>query len=174
MWSWIITFSGKELHVCHESHGIDYFFLMMFPHDGKIVTVDQRTYHDPQRPNAPTNVNPIVDTSLNNTTTPSLLEVGLGLFVDTSMKDSFPLVQPPMELSDTVDCACSLLPPKLYLVDSDQVSLVNRTKIFCSDFKRPSEVLLGSACCTISYVHTPWGNCNKCSSMIVSIKDSVS
>ena len=67
-----------------------------------------------------------------------------------------------------------LLPPKLYLVVFYQVSLVNQTRITCSDFRRPLEVLLGSACCTISHVHTPWGNCNKCSSMIVSVKDSVS
>ena len=67
-----------------------------------------------------------------------------------------------------------LLPPKLYLVVFYQVSLVNRTRITCSDFRRILEVLLGSACCTISHVHTPWGNCNKFYSMIVSIKDSVS
>ena len=48
-----------------------------------------------------------------------------------------------------------VLPPKLYLVVFYQVSLVNRTKMICSDFIRPSEVLLGSACCTISHVHTP-------------------
>ena len=67
-----------------------------------------------------------------------------------------------------------VLPPKLYLVAYYQVSLVNRTKIFCSDFRRPLEVLLGSACCIISNLHTLWGNCNKCYSMIVSVKDSVS
>ena len=66
-----------------------------------------------------------------------------------------------------------MLPPKLYLVVFYQVSLVNRTGLTCLDFKRPVGVLLGSACCTISHVHTPWGNCNKCSSMIVSLKDSV-
>ena len=65
-----------------------------------------------------------------------------------------------------------LLPPKLYLVVFYQVSLVNQTRITCSDCKRPLEVLLGSACCTISHAHTPWGNCNKCSSMIASVKDS--
>ena len=54
-----------------------------------------------------------------------------------------------------------MLPPKLYLVVFYQVSLENRTKMICSDFKRPSEVLLGSACCTISHVHTLWGSCNK-------------
>ena len=72
-----------------------------------------------------------------------------------------------------VDCL-SLLPPKLYLVVFYQVSLVNQTMITCLDFRRPLEVLLGSACFTISHVHTPWRNCNKCSSMIVSINDSVS
>ena len=48
-----------------------------------------------------------------------------------------------------------MLPPKLYLVVFYQVSLVNRTKMICLDFRRPSELLLGSACCTISHVHTP-------------------
>ena len=67
----------------------------------------------------------------------------------------------------------AVLPPKLYLVVFYQVILVNRTGLTCSDFKRPVGVLLGSACCTISHVHTPWGNCNKCSSMIVSVKDSI-
>ena len=50
-----------------------------------------------------------------------------------------------------------MLPPKLYLVVFYQVSLVNRTNIFCSNFRRPSEVLLGSDFCTISHVHTPLG-----------------
>ena len=71
---------------------------------------------------------------------------------------------------DTEKELCSLLPPKLYLVVFYQVSLVTQTGITFSDFRRPLEVLLGSACCTISHVHTPWGNCNKCSSMIVSVK----
>ena len=68
----------------------------------------------------------------------------------------------------------AVLPPKLYLVVFYQVSLVNRTGLTCSDFKRPVGVLLGSACYTISHVHTPWGNCNKFYSMIVSVKDLVS
>ena len=50
-----------------------------------------------------------------------------------------------------------VLPPKLYLVVFYQVSLVNQKRITCSDFKRPFELLLGSACCTISHVHTPGG-----------------
>ena len=35
-----------------------------------------------------------------------------------------------------------MLPPKLYLVVFYQVSLVNQTNIFCSDFTRLSEVLV--------------------------------
>ena len=37
-----------------------------------------------------------------------------------------------------------LLPPKLYLVVFYQVSLVNQKRITCSNFKRPSVLLLGS------------------------------
>ena len=81
---------------------------------------------------------------------------------------------PMTRLSTCTTVGARMLLPKLYLVVFYQVILVNQTKILCSDFKKPSEVLLGTACCTISHVHTPWGNCNKCSSMIVSVKDSVS
>ena len=37
-----------------------------------------------------------------------------------------------------------VLPPKVYLVVFYQVSLVNRTRITCSDFREPSVLLLGS------------------------------
>ena len=87
---------------------------------------------------------------------------------------SYPLLALKTKSSTCPTVGATMLPPKLYLVVFYQVSLVNRTRITCSDFRRPVEVLLGSACCTISHVHTPWGNCNKCSSMIVSIKDSIS
>ena len=38
------------------------FCLMMFPHDGKIVTVDQLTYHNPQGLTTPANDIPTVNT----------------------------------------------------------------------------------------------------------------
>ena len=38
------------------------FRLMMFPHEGKIVTVDQLTYHDPQGLTTPANVIPTITT----------------------------------------------------------------------------------------------------------------
>ena len=67
-----------------------------------------------------------------------------------------------------------VLPPKLYLVVFYQVSPVNRTKMICSDFRRPSELLLGSVVVLYHMFIPPWGSCNKCSSMIVYVKDSVS
>ena len=38
------------------------FYLMMFPHEGKIVMVDQLTYHDPHWLTAPANVIPTITT----------------------------------------------------------------------------------------------------------------
>ena len=79
-------------------------------------------------------------------------------------KDSRVLTSSPLNRRSIRECVpdgAGMLPPKLYLVVFYQVSLVNWTKMICSDFKRPLEVLLRSACCTISHVHTPWGSCNK-------------
>ena len=67
-----------------------------------------------------------------------------------------------------------LLPPKLYLVVFYQVSLVNQIRIACSYFRRPSFLLLGNFVVPYHMFIPPWGSCNKCSSMIVSVKDSVS
>ena len=92
-------------------------------------------------------------------------------------RDSRVLTSSPLNRRSVRECVpdgARMLPPKLYLVVFYQVSLVNWIGLTCSNFKTPVEVLLGSACCTISHVHTPWGSCNKCSSMIVSVKDSVS
>ena len=74
------------------------FHLMRFPHEGKIMTVDQLTYHDPQGLTAPAsviptintidlqgmtthaNVIPPVNTMVNNIPASPLLNVGPGLF----------------------------------------------------------------------------------------------
>ena len=39
------------------------FLLMMFPHEGKIVIVDQLTYHDPQGLTASANIIPTITTT---------------------------------------------------------------------------------------------------------------
>ena len=90
------------------------FRLMIFPHEGNIVTVDQLTYHDPQGLTTPTNVIPTintidlqgmtthanvipaVNTMVDNIPPSPLLNVGPGLFADTTMTASFPLVSPPL------------------------------------------------------------------------------
>ena len=88
------------------------FHLMMFPHEGKIMTVDQLTYHDLQGlttlanviPTITTietqgetthaNVIPAINTMVDNTPSYPLLNVGPSLFVDTTMMAHFPLVSP--------------------------------------------------------------------------------
>ena len=97
------------------------FHLMMFPHEGKIVTVDQLIYHDPQGLTTPTiviptitaiepqgttthaNVIPAINTMVDNTPSSLLLNVGPGLFVDTTMTTHFPLVSPPPTQNETAD-----------------------------------------------------------------------
>ena len=97
------------------------FHLMMFPHEGKIVTVDQLTYHDLQGlttlanviPTITTielqwitthaNVVPAINTMVDNTLASPLLNVGPGLFTDTTMTTPFPLVLPPPTQKDNMD-----------------------------------------------------------------------
>ena len=89
------------------------FHLMMFPHEGKIVTVDQLTYHDLQGLTTPANVIPTItthtkvipttNTMVENTPASPLLNVGPGLFADTSMMAPFPLVSPPPTQNETAD-----------------------------------------------------------------------
>ena len=84
------------------------FHLMMFPHEGKIVMVDQLTYHDPQGLTTPANiiptintidmqgmnthanVIPAVNTMVDNIPASPLLNVGPGLFTNTTMKTPYP------------------------------------------------------------------------------------
>ena len=86
------------------------FHLMMFPHEGNIMTVDQLTYHDPrglttlsnvihmintidlQGLTATTNVIPMVNTMVDKKLASPLLNVGPRLFANTTMETSFPFV----------------------------------------------------------------------------------
>ena len=77
------------------------FCLMMFPHDGNIVTMDQLTYHHPHGPTTTEIVIPTVHISINNITIPSMMVFGPILFVDTSMMASFPSLPPSLASSET-------------------------------------------------------------------------
>ena len=94
---------------------------MMFPHEGKIVTANQLTYHDLQVLTSPTNVIPTIttiepqgmprhanvvptiNTMVENTPASPPLNVGPRLFVDTTMTAHFPLVSPPPTQNETMD-----------------------------------------------------------------------
>ena len=100
---------------------------MMFPHEGKIVTVDKLTYHDPQGLIAPTNiiptittiesqgvtahanVIPVTNTMVENTPASPPLNVGPGLFTDPTMMAPFPLMSPLLTQNETAN---------LYMVSS--------------------------------------------------------
>ena len=56
------------------------FRLLMFPHDGKIVTISQLTYYDPKGLPTVEHVLPIVDTTNESVSIPSLSIFGPGLF----------------------------------------------------------------------------------------------
>ena len=97
------------------------FHLMMFPHEGNIVMVDQLTYHDlqglmalanviptintiePQGMTTHANVVPAINTMVDNAPASLLLNVGPGLFADTTMMTHFPLVSPPPTQNETAD-----------------------------------------------------------------------
>ena len=87
---------------------------------------------------------------------------------------SYPLLALNTKSSICPIVGARMLPPKLYLVVFYQVSLVNQTRIACSDFRRPSVLLLGNFVVIYPMFIPSWLSCNKCSSMIVSVKDSVS
>ena len=57
---------------------------------------------------------------------------------------SYPLLALKTRSSTHPTVGARMLPPKLYLVVFYQVILVNRIMITCSDFRRPSVLLLGS------------------------------
>ena len=85
------------------------------------MIVDQLTYHDLQGLTTPTNliptittiepqgmtthanVVPTINTMVDNTLASPLLNVGLRLFVDTTMMAHFPLVSPPPTQNETAD-----------------------------------------------------------------------
>ena len=85
------------------------FHLMMFPHEWKIMTVDQLTYHDPQGLtvptnvilkintidpqglNPPTNVIPMTNTMVDNIPASPLLNLGPGGVFQYHHDDLFPL-----------------------------------------------------------------------------------
>ena len=61
------------------------FRLLMFPHDGNTMTIDQLTYYDPKGPATPEQVLP----TINNVSIPFLSIVGQGYFSNAPLTDTF-------------------------------------------------------------------------------------
>ena len=71
------------------------FRLLMFPHDGKIVTIKKLTYYDPKGMATLKQVLPTINTAIHSVSIPSLSVIGSGFFSNAPMKDTY-LSLPPL------------------------------------------------------------------------------
>jgi hypothetical protein len=62
------------------------FYTMIFPHNGKIVTIDQLTHHEPNQSRYIDNILPLIHASSNIS---PILEVGPGIFHNLSLMGSY-------------------------------------------------------------------------------------
>jgi hypothetical protein len=71
------------------------FQMMMFPHNGKIITIDQVSHYEPNHSSNTDNILPLVHTSSDAYT---LMDMGLGIFKDPSLLGAYlgapPLIHP--------------------------------------------------------------------------------
>ena len=86
---------GRSYMYAMQAVASTVFRILMFPHNGKIVSVDQLTYYNPKRMATPEHILPTVDIVIDNASIPSLYVVGLGLFSNTPMMDTFLSLPPP-------------------------------------------------------------------------------
>jgi len=73
------------------------FRIMMFPHDGKIITVDQLTYYKKKTSNTPNGMLPFVGSSPKLITT--YIEHRPGLFKPSTLLVTYPRDLPLLEVS---------------------------------------------------------------------------
>ena len=83
------------------------FRTMMFPHEGRVVKVDQLTYHDPNAPTTPENVLPMVEQPVSGATTSFVSSMGPGVYSDAPMTSTFPSIPPPSPATEVSDL-CTL------------------------------------------------------------------
>ena len=65
------------------------FWLLMFPHDGKIMNIDQLMYFDMKGLATPKDSLPTIDTTIDSVSIPSVSIIGLGLFSNAHMAYTF-------------------------------------------------------------------------------------
>ena len=76
------------------------FRLLMFPHGGKIMTIDQLMYYDLKGPATLEHVLPTIKTTIDRVSIPSLPFVGSGLFSSAPMTNTFFSLPPPPSLTN--------------------------------------------------------------------------
>ena len=101
------------------------FRIMMFPHEGRVVKVDQLTYYDPKAAATPENVLPMIEQTISgapntdgssigpmlpiveqltpDATTSLVSSVGPGVYSDPPMTSIFPSLPPPSSTTELAD-----------------------------------------------------------------------
>ena len=81
------------------------FRKISFPHNGKIVTIDQLTYHEPpsQNPSETT-----ISSVTNKQTVDSLTSVSPGVYKDSSLLGTFPCRPPPLIPDPSLSNVCMM------------------------------------------------------------------
>ena len=88
------------------------FQLMIPPHDGKIVTIDQLMYYDPKVPTTQEHVLPTINTTIDSVYIASLSIIGPGLFIDAPLDDTF-LSLPPSPSTAEISHWCTITSSKI-------------------------------------------------------------
>ena len=78
---------------------------MFFPHNGKIVTIDQLTYHEPQSQTSPETT---ISSVANQQTVDSLTSVSPGIYKDSSLLGTFPGLPPPPVSNPSLANVCMM------------------------------------------------------------------
>ena len=78
---------------------------MFFPHNGKIVTIDQLTYHEPKSQTSPEST---ISTVTNKPTVDSLTSVSPGVYKDSSLLGTFLGLPPPPVADPSFANVCML------------------------------------------------------------------
>ena len=88
-----------------------FFCKISFPRNGKIVTIDQLTYHEPKSQTSPEST---ISSIANKKTINSLTSVSPGIYKDSSLLGTFPDLPPPVSNPSLVN---------VFMMQSSQANL---------------------------------------------------
>ena len=81
------------------------FRKMSFPHNGKIVTIDQLSYHEPP---SQTSSETTISSVANKQTVDSLTSVSPGIYKDSTLLGTFPHLPPPPVTDPSLSKVCMM------------------------------------------------------------------